>query len=609
MRTFHIGTFSVITAMGLTSCAFVSDNELEFRMSGKPSYDDCGAVWHPDEDGDGYGSGDAVYACDAPVGHVSNDLDCDDGDPLISPDAVEDCATEADENCDGAFSAVDALNCTPFYTDQDGDGYGDPLDSICACEPTETHVTASEGDCEDLDAAVNPDAEEVCDDGLDNNCDGESNDCGLVGDIPLAGAKNHFLGEGRNDYVGTSVAIGSEILGTDHALLMSAPNSNVGGEDSGKLYITSPRTESETDLSQAEVMINGEHPGGLFGFFLTDATDLSGDGQVDLPVSAPLASIDDDAESGMVHLFYGPLSGVMSSSDADVLLFGESPGDRFGWTMATGNFLSEDSVDFAVGAYNTSQGLNKNGAIYLFSTPLPSIVASSQADAVIYGDQDKAYAGYSLAAGVDYTGDGFADIATGGYRQNDESGATYLLTGPFEGTRSLADSEASWAGVNPGDRAGIIIGSAGDLDGDGVEDVAVVGTGVNTVYLVSGMTSGAFSIDEGFARIENVEGNGSSLNAKGLKDIDGDGRDDLGVGAPSGNLAQLFYGPLEGVLDASAADAVFTVGQPSQQLGSTIGPAGDVNSDGCSDILIGARYSSEQNNRAGSVYLVLGAGL
>ena len=76
-----------------------------------------------------------MIECDAPVGYVADDTDCNDADPAYNPGAVEsDCADPSDYNCDGSVG----------YADGDGDGYG-------ACE-----------DCDDTNADVNPGAMEVC---------------------------------------------------------------------------------------------------------------------------------------------------------------------------------------------------------------------------------------------------------------------------------------------------------------------------------------------------------------------------------------------------------------------------------------------------------------
>ena len=111
-----------------------------------------------DQDGDGF---DAV--------EFGGD-DCDDNDPQIGPHAEEVC-DEIDNNCDGQ---IDEGKILTFYQDLDGDGYGDSESIIEACEAPE-NTSDLAGDCDDNDADIHPDAEEVCD-GIDNDCDGTPDD-------------------------------------------------------------------------------------------------------------------------------------------------------------------------------------------------------------------------------------------------------------------------------------------------------------------------------------------------------------------------------------------------------------------------------------------------
>lgn len=125
-------------------------------------------LFYADRDGDGYGDvNEWVEACEQPEGTVPDSTDCDDTDALVHPDASETCNDE-DDDCNGL---IDDGVGDMWYADTDEDGYGNPNARQQACEQPEGTVD-NDADCKDWDAAVNPDAMEVCDE-MDNNCDGQ----------------------------------------------------------------------------------------------------------------------------------------------------------------------------------------------------------------------------------------------------------------------------------------------------------------------------------------------------------------------------------------------------------------------------------------------------
>jgi len=180
-----------------------------------------GQTWYLDADGDGYSDGTSITDCERPVDYyLATELtatsgDCNDNDSAINPDASEVC-DGIDNNCD---TQIDEGVQTTYYADNDMDGFGDPNNSSTACTipdgfvtdntdcddndadefPGQTwlldedgdgysdgtsttdcerpvdyylasELTATSGDCNDSDSAINPDATEICD-GIDNNCD------------------------------------------------------------------------------------------------------------------------------------------------------------------------------------------------------------------------------------------------------------------------------------------------------------------------------------------------------------------------------------------------------------------------------------------------------
>ncbi len=130
------------------------------------------ATYYPDTDGDGYGAAGSTgtSSCVAIAGEVTNDADCNDGNPTVKPGAAELC-NGADDNCDGQID--NGLTFVNYYADSDGDGYG-AGSATSACVPLAGKV-ANNSDCNDANPAVHPGAAEVCN-GIDDNCNGSADE-------------------------------------------------------------------------------------------------------------------------------------------------------------------------------------------------------------------------------------------------------------------------------------------------------------------------------------------------------------------------------------------------------------------------------------------------
>jgi hypothetical protein len=136
------------------------------------------STWYADDDGDGFGDAAAsTRACSQPTGFVADDSDCDDGDAGVHPSALEGC-NGVDDDCDGLTDEGDATDASTWYADADGDGFGDAAASARACSQPTGHVSDS-SDCDDSNAVTHPGAGEVCD-GLDNDCDGDTDEGALL---------------------------------------------------------------------------------------------------------------------------------------------------------------------------------------------------------------------------------------------------------------------------------------------------------------------------------------------------------------------------------------------------------------------------------------------
>ncbi|HJN74626.1 MAG TPA: MopE-related protein [Myxococcota bacterium] len=137
-------------------------------------------TWYEDGDEDSYGDAtSSITDCSQPSGYVSDDTDCDDEDDDVHPGADEYCNSE-DDDCDGDTDEDDALDADTWYADSDSDSYGDATSTTESCDQPSGYVD-DDDDCDDTDADINPDAEDVCD-GVDNDCDGTTDPDGVDSD-------------------------------------------------------------------------------------------------------------------------------------------------------------------------------------------------------------------------------------------------------------------------------------------------------------------------------------------------------------------------------------------------------------------------------------------
>lgn len=150
-------------------------------------------TFYADTDGDNYGDpAVATSACAAPAGYVDDDSDCDDTDDAINPGVSEIC-DGIDNDCSGTID--DGLTLDTFYADADGDTYGDAAMATSACAMPVGYVD-NNTDCDDTDGAIHPGATEICNGGVDDDCDGLSDDA----DPGVSGQSTWYLDDDSDAY-------------------------------------------------------------------------------------------------------------------------------------------------------------------------------------------------------------------------------------------------------------------------------------------------------------------------------------------------------------------------------------------------------------------------
>jgi len=326
--------------------------------------------------------------------------------------------------------------------------------------------------------------------------------------------------------------------------------STQAGEDGGGVPLSAPVTvtvETRTSLygmwtaSAADARLLGENTNDLAGAAVSGAGDVNGDGFDDILIGAR-RSDPGQPDAGVAYIVHGPVSGDFDLANADARLMGERPDDYAGSRVSDAGDVNGDGFDdVLVGSFGEDTGGNMASASYLVLGPMSGDIDLADAEAKFIGEAAKDHAMYGLSDAGDVNDDGFDDILIGA-KGNDAggnwAGAAYIILGPVTGDVDLAFADAKMVGENNDDRAGIRVSGLEDTDGDGFDDVLVgahfndtVAQNAGVGYIVNGPIRGTFSLGAADAILQGEDlGDYVGLRSSGGGDVNGDGLSDAFIG-------------------------------------------------------------------------------
>ncbi len=303
------------------------------------------------------------------------------------------------------------------------------------------------------------------------------------------------------------------------------------------------------------------------------------------------------------------------SSPADAMVESNQEGAMMGHSVSGAGDVNGDGYDdVIVGVFRYDHGQENEGAAFIYHGSASGI--STTYAAMVESNQVEAEMGYSVSGAGDVNGDGYDDVVIGAWLYDNGQtgeGAAFIYHGSASGVSSTyaamveSNQTAAYMGVS--------VSGAGDVNGDGYDDVIVGAYCYNNGEALEGAAFVYHGSDSGISTTyaTMVESNQISAymgeSVSGAGDVNGDGYDDVIVGdawydngQTGEGAAFIYHGSASGV--SSTYAAMVESNQVSACMGQSVSGAGDVDNDGYSDVIVGAAY---YNNDDGAAFIYYGS--
>ena len=470
-------------------------------------------------------------------------------------------------------------------------------------------------------------------------------------------------GEMAYDFSGRAVSSAGDVNGDGYDdIIIGSPFADPNGEGSGASYVVFGKASgfsrtielSELDGSDG-FRLDGSSAHHLSGYSVSSAGDVNGDGYDDIIIGAHYAS-----QGGASYVVFGKESSFSRAIELSELdgsdgfrIGGENRGDKSGYSVSSAGDVNGDGYDdIIIGAVGADPNGTSSGSSYIvfgkegnFGRTIELSELDGRGGFRIDGENAYDKSGYSVSSAGDINGDGYDDIIIGAHyvdRYGDTiSASSYVVFGKesdFNRTIELSELDGRDGfridGENTDDNVGKSVSSAGDINGDGYDDIIIGAWGADpngrsgsgSSYVVFGKES-SFSRAIELSELDGSDGfridgwshylSGYSVSSAG--DVNGDGYDDVIIGAHNASLSggrqsgasYVVFGKASGFnatinLSASSGGIRIDGANVGDWSGYSVSSAGDVNGDGYDDVIIGAALADPNGRDSGANYVVFG---
>lgn len=261
------------------------------------------------------------------------------------------------------------------------------------------------------------------------------------------------------NFFGASVSGAGDVNGDGYADVIVGAYGN--SSNKGKSYIYYGGAAMN---NVADVTLSGEAANDYFGFSVSGAEDVNGDGYSDVIVGA----YGNSSYKGRSYIYFG---GAAMNNVSDVTMSGEFANDYFGFSVSKAGDVNGDGYsDVITGAYGNN---SSTGRAYIY---FGSFLMDYTEDVILSGESFNNYFGSSVSGGGNINGDGYCDVIIGAKNFSLGKGKAYVY---FGGTSMNTISDFTLTGENANDNYGFSVAGGVDVNSDGYSDVIAGANGYN----------------------------------------------------------------------------------------------------------------------------------